>query len=346
MISGHQPDPSNCLNRDAARAAGASFFHCRDNNLDAPATVIADRAREHRAVDGKPLVILMGEEHTNPAHRMLQTLVLQKLHRHGRVAHGSEYGHNKLGEILDDAPLFMGLNPDEKARVSAADHDGALLLDAYLMLYTARFAPVSEHTKFLLCRSLHISTRFNDLALKRLGDFDLHDPLTRQVTGGRKLESDSGLAISLRNAAMVAASQAHMQHARPDFYVHDCGLAHVFGMAGQYSYVNSLAARFRAAGIATLCVVPGTDSFGLADLPDDSTGSMADTLFINGLDDAEYEMCDSVAEAAYVRTLAKNSGYQGQIGDTRACQGSSGRRLRRLRDAANSLLRTLSPVSY
>jgi hypothetical protein len=250
-FTGPHPALKN-IDRDAAviavsATAAAAFILKRRAALDA----------EGKA--GQPLVVLLGERHSIPAHNILNMQVVKKLADSGqKIAVALEKPYNLMDlEFFETSSRMPGAYAAPES-LKRRDKDGALSLAVFMG--HAEFS-MASHSETMFCRFLlrhGITTAFTD-AKKEGGILDHEDPSVAQslqecfgnAAAGVATEGREG--IYARNNHMARKIRELAQASGARIIVQSCGAGHVLGMEGGPSG-QSLAAQVREKGMAVLAV--------------------------------------------------------------------------------------------
>lgn len=299
---------------------------CEDNPLDLrPAAVAVVQKLKHlraQPTNDKPPVIIMGEAHNKPTHRLLQQAVMALCTDEGlSVAYHFEQEHSLLPQLLKSR-LNMNLSPRDIAALSVADSSGRMLLKTAMLFRPVRFATYSAENVFAFAMDNNIAVAFTDAAkcrddgAGRVATLNLRDPLTAQFTAakrGQPVTSDAVISVEtpegmdIRNQMMVAKSVAHAQQVKPDIIVHHCGFQHAVGDARfGFSYAGSLAKQFQGMGHDTVVVCPAAAS-GDEHIPPDAAEGRGAICVVNGLAANEFTQND-LSEKAFLREIMYQSG--------------------------------------
>jgi hypothetical protein len=242
-------------------------------NLDIrPAANLAfqkiEQAHEDAKKAKKPLVVLMGESHHCPTHRMVRQLVMQKLSDEDyKFGYGVEYEWNYYPQ---DHQAFL------------ADRKGEKSLD------------VSQRNRFFDCANQSFKNTLSFIADKKI-PFRPNDtgrkyqddkiicvppPIAEFENSPKDLDAQCPDGMYLRNQVIVRHAMDHLGKLGNDyFYIQHCGSAHIFGDKPEaLPYEQSLSALFEQAGAQTLMVVPELAYFTkdniLQDMPMDQQGKI------------------------------------------------------------------------
>ena len=148
------------LNR--AEKAGAEIISAYDAPCDLRRPGNALLARIERVSASlkkdKPLVVIMGENHSAPAHKLLQAYVVKGLlQRQHKVAVSFEVPHNYLGYLLEkNTPL--SITPQEKNRLEQIDKTGQRSLVTSIAFGTEPYGPLSSRAILKSCPSSSIAS--------------------------------------------------------------------------------------------------------------------------------------------------------------------------------------------
>ena len=153
----------------------AHIINSAENSYDLRPVATAIMDRIHQAVQantsGKPVVVIMGEEHPKPSHRLLQQAILHLSQESGlKPVYHFEYGHHLLEKFLRQRAGFI---PEEIDRLKSKDANGHLLLRAFKAYHDPmRYSPCASDNLFGFCLNRGISVSFTDAA-RKVDDFTL-----------------------------------------------------------------------------------------------------------------------------------------------------------------------------
>lgn len=266
---------------------------CARNPFDISPVLEALDKRLDKQPPARPLVILMGEEHIIPAHKVLRQAIIQHLCSRSKVAYGMERSHNLLDTLISksfglNSPLFgSGYLKDR-------DPEGHYLIEAFIGAAVPVHSPVTALNLMTACRDMGISVRANDAAkIKKDGHFylDAQDPLTAQYLELLQADHPDDISvhdqqgIALRNFMIVENALAHMQESGAHVYVQDCGMGHMLGYKNnrtqaQWLYQDSLSALFKAHDIDVLPIFPSLMTFQPENLCDEGLHSLDEGAII------------------------------------------------------------------
>lgn len=281
---------------------------CGRNIEDDAATILASAAQcadailarrawldAHGQAD-KPLVVLAGENHANPAHSIHHLLVWDRI---CKARKDSLY----LMELPHNQVFYSALLPQDTAM-----HSQFIL--AYALLQ--RNAPVF----------------FSDAVLWQGVDgpyLNMHDPSTadslkacaKQVFADISALGPEGMHARNHHMARMAEELAATHHAGIVFQ--QCGNAHVIGdVSQQLFYPTSLAAQCKERGLPVLALPVREDAtplparHGLAPGEGKSVGGLPDvSLYYARLTGREAVLSLEKAEAAYTNGLLERTGLTG-----------------------------------
>lgn len=297
---------------------GGMIISCADDPYDLRPAVKGvldsiDKARANLRPD-QPLVVLMGEYHPWPTHRVLQYMLVEQLHNAGKkIACGFEISHNILFNVLTKH-LRCPAPPEIAKFICDADRNGDKALLSFLAIHYGLSSPVCCATLMKLCRRLSIASRFNDLAIiQNDGELflDNADPFTwntiishpeyQHFKKSKKIDAKGLEGVKIRNTAIVNLAAEHLQYAEPEIYLQFIGNNHVAGNNANFHYLDSLTIRFSKAGIPVLPVFTSVHATG-------------NVLSINHLAEDEFYYEDSgAAETAFIQKLACHSSFKPDI---------------------------------
>ncbi|QQG37194.1 MAG: hypothetical protein HYS17_05380 [Micavibrio aeruginosavorus] len=320
---------------DDAAQNGAEIISCTSQpmNLRPAVAAIVERIEKVSAsLNERPLVVLVGENHELPSHKILQTLLLQKLNtrRPRGLAYGMEIAGTTPARVIETIETGARLTPEEKYRLNTDDPSGQTALITYLAYINPASAPVARHTQLDFCRRAEIPTRFTDAAETASEDLDAKDPITGQImkdnppgwrdsTQGQ--EGTSAYDFKIRNLVMTHEAQKHLQQTGAQLYIQQAGVAHILGSKPHKSGCqDSLHARFKDAGFDTLSVIMTSKPFDLGDLPAEARRHMSECVVVTGLDEKTVKGYDG-DEAEYIKALSGRSQAHLDIFDYKADPG-------------------------
>jgi hypothetical protein len=261
--------------------------------------MISERVAEKKG----PLIVLLGEFHHVSSHVVMVQALMEGLQRSApnlSFAYGLERQYDLLEKIMTEK-LGTVAPPHQRGAITAADKDGKQLIDAYLQTEVVPGAPMSRHNVLAFCRAHNVSVRAVDTTL---GD---EDPLARLMIErhaphlvGTEIRGISIEGMHLRNRAVVARTQSHLQDTGADVYFLPYGSAHLLGwnkgieVEHDYPTSQSLGALFDQQGIQTLTVFQtwsgGDTKIDLERcLPKDiSTAQLRKSVIVNDLTPAAF----------------------------------------------------------
>lgn len=318
-----------------ARADGAQTVSCAADPCDLrPAvTAIMDRIDQAaRSLRGKqPIVVIIGETHSMPAHRMLQAQLLERLAKGPhKIAAGFELPHNTLGAVANER--FHGyLTGAEKAALGRKDADGQRALMSYLAFGGQKsLAPASFLTLLHFCYQNSIKTRFTDAA-RAGGVLDSDDPVTGRIIAYNtpeilqlvpwyKIRTISQKGIDLRNQTMAHLAMTYAQRQGADVFIQHAGVEHLFGhsiLGGKYE--NSLTAQFNKAGAHVISVLFAGAGYRIDQIPYEAQiNAMKRTLIITDVNNQVFTE-ETPGENAFLEKISRHSGSQIKIFDPKLC---------------------------
>lgn len=326
--------------QNAATVEGAHHTEngltARDYTLDnpydlAPALKIVTDAIEDemgKLENGQILVVLSGEHHFMPAHKMTHIGILSHLVRKRdenpgdlsrRFLFATEKNANYLGmrwqilrlreEGLDEIPpapeKLYEYDPDYRlaARAEAADSifDGARQSEEKLSRYALRH---------------DVPVIFNDADIERARVLDVRKEFNRQAyedvrselqwKGNRDIffafEADG---VAIRNRVMVRRSMERARETGAGIIFQKAGVKHVFGDEDvEMSYLHSLAAQYWKEGARVLVVLPSfSDRFVNERISSDAWKDFPGAIVFRGLSDEQFSFGGEDGETAFIRRL-------------------------------------------
>ncbi|MFA7276834.1 MAG: hypothetical protein WC043_08535 [Pseudobdellovibrionaceae bacterium] len=282
----------------------------------------------------QPVIVLMGEDHTKPSHKLLHQAVMALCHQHGlSVSYHFEHEHNVAARLLRSR-AGVALGPVQEERFAARDVQGALALKTTMLYEPFRYATRSYENLFGFCLDEGVRTVFIDAAktpavgLNGRKNLNLRDARTHQAAEqflGRPCalteeicaESPDGMAI--RNQMMVAASLRDAAQNPRDVVAVHCGYHHLLGdQRDGFLYDTSLMALFSQQSDAVLAVFPQEDGCFSHHPPDAHVkGGLAKTLVARGLSQAGF-MSGEEGEGAEIIDICAASGDLVSLHDVRS----------------------------
>lgn len=275
---------------------------------------------------GKPVVLLMGEDHSKPSTCFMLPAVLHHLSTalssHGdandngppTIAVGFELDHDLLGKIIN-ADCGIHLSPQEMKTVATMDRNGHRAIFGFLAFVKTRDSPVTMATTLSACRESNLSVRFNDLASTNSNIFvelpilDRNDLRTASYinrstaqNAREVLYSTCEPGISLRNKAIVDEAMAHIRDTGARLYIQHCGNAHPLGFRGKHGHKNSLAPLFLEAGASVLSVLTSTAP-NISWVPPNAHPLAQNSIFITHMPNDLLNR-----ESSFIEELARKSG--------------------------------------
>lgn len=306
--------------------------------------ILAAIERRRQTTDGKPLVVLMGENHNLPSHHMLQLMVIKKLCQDDQsLAYGIELPHNWLGTMLA-AKTARKISRDVITNLEKMDSNGRRILTMVLAFTRGINSPVSHFTSQNFIRQKGLSVCFNDAAETGYKNFeplppglDPEDPHLRNILErysweniGQNVDPRTPEGVSLRNIVLMENICTHAKNAKAKVYIQQCGMNHLFGRLGASNYEDSLGAKFMKAGIPFLSVFINTlgnefdkyelppeivkNSIVIGDLPGDSYQLKPFDFKWDKLGDFDLENVGRLtAEATFIHRIAMNSSTEWNV---------------------------------
>lgn len=259
----------------------------------------------------KPVIVIMGEVHTNPLHRLLQQGVLARCSEAGlSVAYHMEREHNLLGHIARTRRGIQA-SPQLDGTLAYHDKDGQVLAKIALKYAPVRYATAAAENILGFCLDNGIATAFTDVAKRysneRAQVFDWRDPETKLIIPhGETINVESPQGMALRNRFMAQKTAGLIVQRQSDVVVHHCGREHVLGdsLSG-FSFAESLFAKFLAQGFLTIAVFPSTKT-DQEKIPPEGLGERT-LIIVSGLADCSFGKNDP-NELACIQQCAQASG--------------------------------------
>ncbi len=308
----------------------AHIINSAENPYDLRPVANAIMDRIHQAVrqsktsgtSDKPVVVIMGEEHPKPAHRLLQQAVLHLSQESGlKPVYHFEYGHHLLEKLLRQRAGFIS---EEIDSLKSKDANGHLLLRAFKAYHDPmRYSPSASDNLFGFCIDKGISVSFTDAA-RKVDDFtldthffDVSDSATREiviqhlgsnVSDIEAVSFDNATAMAIRNDMMCQNSLKSAADSKPDIIIHHCGSHHAVGDARYgFSYEESLAKKFKDEGCPVLVVYPDTNNMS-DNIPAEAGQELANILLIRGLPDQSFTKHDPMEKLEVDKIIAASGG--------------------------------------
>lgn len=227
-------------------------------------TRIVEERFAKKSQDDQPLFVVLGENHLQPAHQLLQMLAIGSLWEKGymvAIGHERPYDsglkaalellHANKGHAANTERLKMMLNDDYGRMVLA--HVG---FGVSVSAYSHDLAAYSWMRR-------GISMAFNDAARNnhdqaREDGFNMQDQLVQQMMADHdiriteKMDLAESPAVHLRNRIMVKNAGEHAREQQAEIYIQLCGNFHVAGFSGGFCYDESLIGLFRQQGQAVV----------------------------------------------------------------------------------------------
>lgn len=214
--------------------------------LDALTAEIARRSAQGR------LVVLMGEDHTVPTHKILrQGLMARLLKAATPFAYGMERAHDMLAYLVEKK-FSQSVPNDLREQFTAADHNGHRLARTFRAALTPEHTPLTGKNLLAFCLESGISIRANDAA-----KINIDHKWYLDLPPGQNIPVESREGVALRNRMIVERALMHMKESAAQAYVQDCGMGHLLGHQsdkGIWPYAESLSAMFAQAGVDVLPV--------------------------------------------------------------------------------------------
>ncbi len=232
--------------------------------------------------DGKPLVLLIGEAHSAPAHKIIQMLVLKQLKEKGiNIAFGIEGEHNMLPQRFSEI-TNRTISEEEADYIKFRDPDGILTLKTDIGFRHYSEADLSRKILNRFALTHKISTRFNDAAKNQEGDLNDQDSLNRQIiqdilphkTENVIIPTNKAEGIHVRNHIMVQNALKHAKDTQAQIYIQHCGAFHLMGCQikgyEDIPYQQSLSPLFQKEGCSVFNVPLANWSFYQKIIPSDA----------------------------------------------------------------------------
>lgn len=306
--------PASCFvaGRDAPKGSIGWHVDCSDNPMDLrPAVDIIVRAIEEtlpRVPSGSPLVVLVGEDHRMPTHKLLLpflTMQLAQLGHHFSAAF--EHPHDICVRVADNLNIGVPL----KLRTAPGywyETDGKAALSSYLGLCLSPLAPLSHlnglRTLYHLVNNSggRVRAVFNDAVENNGGMLDLGDRLTKAAVNvyahvrGKdlsaiKLDTTESGGMACRNLAITYIALRHLSTWGAPILLQQTGVDHVFGnVCDREEFQDSLMKFFTREDARVVPVFPTSreDHYGLNIAPLEAREAFAQAVVIDGLAEDQF----------------------------------------------------------
>lgn len=285
------------------------------------ATIIARATEVRKNLNGRPLVIMMGEDHSVSSHVISQLLTIsemQQRYKINKAAYAVELPYNHVVPLL----TIVDGDSDDTARTKIEnDHTGNMSLNRILKMggwYNASFSQISLLNH---CLSKSIPTCFADAATLPDDRFlmDCEDPFVRQylVEKGKDmanvLRSDSPFGVEIRNHFMVNRVQSLIKNTNATTVVMGVGNDHIFGVRNQLMFDASLANLFYKAAMDFMVVIPFGKHIPIQQLPHEALEFFPQTIGVLGMDEKEFLGNAKKSELAYIQKIVTASGRASKV---------------------------------
>ena len=234
--------------------------------------VVKKRITANPPTPEKPLVIIMGENHTSTRDVLLQADIVAKLselcagsHEH-KVMFGYEQPHNIIC-VASRRRLNLALPDSLFYRPELIDPDG-MHYARYGIHDTSGPTAYSRSRLMQICLNNDVPFVNADAARKKIIELDLDDPTTRRIyeqhmgrdvqeTGDQheKVSLITDRAQVIRHKAMVSNALNAAENLEASIIVQQCGFNHLYGMdLESRNYETSLSRLFQKAGAEVIPV--------------------------------------------------------------------------------------------
>ncbi|PJB73495.1 MAG: hypothetical protein CO093_00625 [Alphaproteobacteria bacterium CG_4_9_14_3_um_filter_47_13] len=309
-------------------------------SVDITLKAIDDRLAE--LPEDKVLVVLIGEIHSFPAHRVYQQLLASRLLARGEnFAMAMELPHNSWSitteRIMNVKDSNKRLPPDLYYNCGQYDTDGHGALSAFLAWESTSLSPVSKENLIAFCYHNNIKTVFNDAAFIN-GALDLRDSFTMEAITDydcdvKDIGKDCEKSVAIRNLVMAKHGLDYASKKGVRVLLQSAGLFHIFGlmtansdyMVEENSYKDSLCPAYRRAGAEVLPVFTTLPSHkcGINRIPEESYPELQKSVILEGINERSYNMRKRShrlsrlwgGEKSFVRKLQKTSGRELEFHD-------------------------------
>ncbi len=304
----HSVDPETLRPSSVYRSgAGFSRWHIQCKNpydLGPPADIILRAIQETRADmeatgDTRPLVILMGETHSMPAHVGLQEAVMsrmqqQKLDFSLRI----ELPHDFLTKKL----------AGNRSRVSYEQYDpeGRARLSCFATKFIHDYAPATSISNITFCLQHKITTIFNDAARNQDDSIDFDDDLTCKAANDLHISTETSICEASTNQMAIRNKVMASWPLEKDTILQKTGTLHIFGHNKNLPFTQSLTSTYEQAGARILPIFITTKymSAGINSLPRDAYHRLPGCVLVDGL----------AEERFYSESCAAKNGFPHQEG--------------------------------
>ena len=299
--------------------AGGETLNLRNSpfNLSPITSTILSRAKKVREnLNGRPLVILMGEQHCVASHVLAQLLTISEMHakyKINKAAFATELSYNSAMPLLTGGG---GYSEEGAKALIANDDNGLMSLQRILKMGGWKNAPFSQATLLNHCLAKSIPTCLADAATLPEDRFlmDCDDPYIRDYLAQKGkdmvsvMRADSLLGIEIRNHFMVARVQKFIEKTNATTVVMGVGNDHIFGLRNQYMFETSLANLFHKAAMDFMVVVPFGNHISIQRLPDEAVQFFPQTIGVIGMDEKEFAGYSKKSEIPYIQKVIRASG--------------------------------------
>lgn len=233
-----------------------------------------------------PLVVITGERHSVPAHRVHHMAVIKALREQEPTVVSLEAPHN-LSALTYKHLTEIDPNLEVKDRLKASDRIGDVSIKSAIV-------ESDDHTRTTFFRFLshnEIPVRFTDAAVTDRNLIDYEDPSTADSLPAEFNRAANPLAyqkegVEIRNRHMAKAAASHAREHGARILFHICGGAHIAGdKTLKFPGSESLSAYFKAQSLPVLAMPIAFKDWEIDELPEDS-----------GLDASEVHIATGVPE--------------------------------------------------
>lgn len=238
--------PVSPVERHLGQAYNAVDLAYKPADIDAQAAAVLNSSvrsvkhiLDHRAhldqigLQNQPMVVMIGEKHSNVAHRVNQILILKQLISKENIAFAFEESHNSLALLNDEEdPEYAAYK--KQMRLLDRETCGTLSLKNAIAGNYDLSAPLSKFALDRLLLKNNIKTFFCDVARDVDGCVDQKDISSLEslrVFAGRELPDSVStldeLGMAVRNHHMAKMVMDFAALHQPRIVVLQCGAAHV-----------------------------------------------------------------------------------------------------------------------
>ncbi len=271
----------------------------------------------------RPLVVVMGEDYSVPAHTALrQGLMTRLLQTATPFAYGMARPHDLLGYIIE-SQFGEKVPRSQRERLSALDHDGQKLARSFRAALHPAHTPFAAKNLMALCHENGVNIRANDAVKTRIGGdlvLDDADPATHTLAVTHRphiqglISASNTDGVALRNLMIAERAMAHMQESGMNLYIQDCGMGQMLGYQSAnavWPHSESLSAIFARAGADVLPVYVADFVYAPGSLPAGGDTMLAQQgLVVEDMNTQRFQfgMTAPYMEQKFVENVSAHSG--------------------------------------